>query len=120
MSVYTPVNNITASGGSQMQRVSRVGRIWLSAGIVFPICLLSQLIPAGGSDAAQSSKLPAGSQYVAIGSSYGAGFFIRPQAPGDCGRSEIDYPQLVAAKLHLRLVDVTCGGATTANALMTA
>jgi lysophospholipase L1-like esterase len=54
-----------------------------------------------------------------MGSSYAAGFGIQPQAPGagSCGRSELDYPHLVAARLHSELDDVSCGGAVTANAL---
>ncbi len=56
-----------------------------------------------------------------MGSSYAAGFGIQPQVPGagSCGRSELDYPHLVAARLHLDLTDVSCGGAVTANALDT-
>jgi lysophospholipase L1-like esterase len=84
--------------------------------------LLSQVFFIANSGATTKVKLPPGAQYVALGSSYGAGFSIRPQElgnPGGCGRSEIDYPHLVAAKLHLQLDDVTCGGATTANALTT-
>jgi lysophospholipase L1-like esterase len=56
-----------------------------------------------------------------MGSSYAAGFGIQPQVPGagSCGRSELDYPHLVAARLHLDLNDVSCGGAVTANALDT-
>ncbi len=65
--------------------------------------------------------MPSGSQYVAMGSSYAAGFEIKPLEPGAgvCGRSLIDYPHLVAAKFHLQLSDVSCGGAVTANALNT-
>ena len=65
--------------------------------------------------------MPPGAQYVAMGSSYAAGYGIQPQAPGAgaCGRSELDYPHLVAASLHLELDDVSCGGAVTANALDT-
>jgi lysophospholipase L1-like esterase len=56
-----------------------------------------------------------------MGSSYAAGFGIQPQEPGagNCGRSELDYPHLVATRLHLELDDVSCGGAVTANALDT-
>jgi lysophospholipase L1-like esterase len=105
-----------------MERRSRGGHSPLSALVAIPLLLLGSLVFAAGSGAATKVKLPAGAQYVAIGSSYGAGFGIQPQEPGNpggCGRSEIDYPHLVAAKLHLQLDDVTCGGATTANALTT-
>jgi lysophospholipase L1-like esterase len=108
-----------------MGRRSRVGHNSLAAPVAIPLLLLGllgQLVFAAGSGAATKVKVSAGAHYVAMGSSYGAGFFIQPQEPGNpggCGRSEIDYPHLVAAKLHLQLDDVTCGGATTANALTT-
>jgi hypothetical protein len=56
-----------------------------------------------------------------MGSSYAAGYDINPQEPDSspCDRSLIDYPHLVADKLQLRLDDVSCGGAVTANALNT-
>ncbi len=94
----------------------------LAAAVLIPLLLLGQSLFVASSGATTKVKLPAGAQYVAMGSSYGAGFDIQPQEPGDpgsCGRSEVDYPHLVAAKLHLQLDDVTCGGATTANALTT-
>jgi lysophospholipase L1-like esterase len=71
------------------------------------------------SAAAKTLPLPSGASYVSMGSSYGAGYDITPQESGDglCGRSLVDYPHLVAKKLHLKLDDVTCGGAVTANAL---
>jgi lysophospholipase L1-like esterase len=73
------------------------------------------------SAASPSGHLVPGSQYVALGSSYAAGFGLHPQEPraGSCGRSLLDYPHLVAAKLHLQLDDVSCGGAVTRNALDT-
>jgi hypothetical protein len=62
-----------------------------------------------------------GSLYVALGSSYAAGFGIHPQehGAGICGRSLLDYPHLVAPKFHLRLNDVSCGGAVTRNVIST-
>ena len=85
------------------------------------LVLLLLWLPAGTAVASGDSKLPTGARYVAIGSSYAAGFGIRPLEPGSgsCGRSEVDYPHLVAAKLRLQLDDVSCGGAVTANALDT-
>jgi lysophospholipase L1-like esterase len=56
--------------------------------------------------------------YVALGDSYTAGPDIRPQqagAPLACGRSELNYPSLVAGKLGARLTDMSCSGAVTAN-----
>lgn len=59
------------------------------------------------------SKLKNGDLYVALGSSIASGFGIAVQS--ECGRSSRDYPQLVAARYDLDLVDVTCGGATIPN-----
>ena len=58
--------------------------------------------------------VPEGSRYVALGSSYAAGQNIPTQGPV-CGRSDLNYPNLIAAELQIDLVDVTCGAATTAN-----
>jgi lysophospholipase L1-like esterase len=93
----------------------------LSQGSVLLVVLVTFLLPTGAAGATGSSTVPRGARYVAIGSSYAAGFGIRPQEPhsGGCGRSEVDYPHLVAAKLRLQLDDVSCGGAVTANALDT-
>lgn len=68
---------------------------------------------AGGS-------LPAGSRYVALGSSYAAGANIPPLAEGRptrCGASAISYSRLLAQRLDLALTDASCGGATTAHLL---
>lgn len=59
-------------------------------------------------------------RYVALGSSMAAGPGIRPRVPGSpraAGRSQRNYPHLVAAALGLDLVDVTYSGATTAHVL---
>lgn len=100
------------------------GRAWLFVVAFVCVGLCSGGVSAGAALAKQGANLPAGSQYVAMGSSYAAGFFIKPQevvhgAGASCGRSLVDYPHLVAAKLHLALDDVSCGGAVTANALNT-
>ncbi|MDN4599483.1 SGNH/GDSL hydrolase family protein [Leifsonia virtsii] len=59
-------------------------------------------------------------EYVALGSSFGAGPGLRPRAPGGprrSGRSAVNYPHLFAATARLRLRDVTYSGATTADLL---
>lgn len=66
------------------------------------------------------ASLPPGSRYVALGSSYAAGAGIGPLQPGSpqrCQRTTNNYPSLVARRLQLQLVDVSCGGATTAHLL---
>lgn len=64
--------------------------------------------------------LPPGSRFVAMGSSYAAGTAlggIKPGTPERCGRSPFNYATLAATRLDLDLVDVSCGGATTAHIL---
>ena len=65
---------------------------------------------------ATPAVIPARSTYVALGSSFAAGAGVPREEP-TCGRSDHSYPYLVARRLQLRLVDVACGGATTANVL---
>ncbi|MGN7189509.1 SGNH/GDSL hydrolase family protein [Curtobacterium sp. MCBA15_004] len=59
--------------------------------------------------------LPPGSEYVALGDSYSAGYGL-PDPTGlptaVCGQSARDYPHRIAARYGLVLHDVTCGGAT--------
>ena len=58
------------------------------------------------------------SRYVALGDSYTSGPGIPAQTPesGGCGRSDHNYPHLVAAELAVaRFTDVSCGSATTAH-----
>lgn len=67
-----------------------------------------------------TSLLAPGARYVAMGSSYAAGAGIGPlvaDSPKRCGRTENNYAHLVAARMGLDLVDVSCGGATTAHIL---
>ena len=98
---------------------SKAGRVWRLLALSIPLCFLTQWMLSDSSVASQTETLPPGSQYASIGSSYAAGFGIQPQEPGAgaCGRSLLDYPHLVAAKLHLQLDDLSCGGAVIADAL---
>jgi lysophospholipase L1-like esterase len=64
--------------------------------------------------------IPAGSRYVAMGSSFAAGPGIAPRAsasPRRAGRSSGNYAHLVARALGLDLRDVTYSGATTSDIL---
>jgi lysophospholipase L1-like esterase len=59
-------------------------------------------------------------QYVALGSSFAAGIGLGPRAPGSpfvCMRSTGGYPQLLAKKAGLTLVDMSCSGSTTSHIL---
>ena len=66
------------------------------------------------------APIPAGSRYVAMGSSFAAGPGIAPRAPASprrAGRSSGNYAHLVARALGLDLHDVTYSGATTGDLL---
>lgn len=59
-------------------------------------------------------------RYVAIGSSMAAGPGLgqpKPETPARCWRTFANYPTLLAEKLRLTLIDVTCGGAKTEHVL---
>jgi lysophospholipase L1-like esterase len=65
-------------------------------------------------------KLPEGAEYVALGSSYGAGPGLGDRVPGSprrAGRSNHNYAHLLSGRLGLRLTDVTYSGATVAQIL---
>jgi lysophospholipase L1-like esterase len=66
-----------------------------------------------------ASTLAKGDKYVALGSSIASGFGISVQST-DCGRSNRNYPMLIAAEYDLALTDVTCGAATIPNIVDTA
>src|SRR5262245_12689528 len=71
-----------------------------------------------GTAGCQSSAEPDTPSYVALGDSYTSGSGMAKIDPrsGDCLRSRLSYPYLVAQELDADLVDESCGGATTANA----
>ena len=69
---------------------------------------------------ARPAPLPEGARYVALGSSFAAGPGVgptTPDTPARCGRGTLNYPNLLAAKLKLALIDATCSGATTEHVL---
>jgi lysophospholipase L1-like esterase len=66
------------------------------------------------------TPIPAGSRYVAMGSSFAAGPGLPSRVPGSprkAGRSTENYAHLVARALSLDLHDVTFSGATTGDIL---
>jgi lysophospholipase L1-like esterase len=66
------------------------------------------------------SEIPAGSRYVAMGSSFAAGPGLPVRVPGSprrAGRSASNYAHLAARALGLDLHDVTYSGATTGDIL---
>ncbi|WP_298689312.1 SGNH/GDSL hydrolase family protein [uncultured Sphingomonas sp.] len=66
------------------------------------------------------AQVPAGSRYVAMGSSYSAGPGVGTpdSASGQCARSMSNFARQVASGRHLTLTDVSCSGATTDNILV--
>jgi lysophospholipase L1-like esterase len=87
------------------------------AALVLTWCALAVALPAAARD---NTALPQGARYVAMGSSFASGSGIAPydpQAPARCQRSMENYAHQLAHKLNLTLVDVTCGGASTAHIL---
>ncbi|MCJ1714878.1 SGNH/GDSL hydrolase family protein [Curtobacterium sp. VKM Ac-2922] len=64
--------------------------------------------------------LPPGSEYVALGDSYSAGYGLGDPTGlpvSACAQSAEDYPHRIAARFGLALHDVTCAGATSADIL---
>ena len=88
------------------------GRGWKTG--VLAACLLAALARPSTADPAPAAP----AHYVALGDSYTAGPGIPTQTPdsGGCGRSDHNYPHLVAAALAVgRFTDVSCRSATTAQ-----
>ena len=58
-----------------------------------------------------------GERYAALGDSFtsGAGLPSTRRDASSCGQSSLNYPHLVAKEIGAKLVDVSCGGATTDN-----
>lgn len=78
------------------------------------------LAACGATGAANAKPLAPGARYVAMGSSYAAGPGLGAKADSPntrCDRAADNYAHLLARKRKLKLVDVSCGGATTAHLL---
>jgi lysophospholipase L1-like esterase len=85
------------------------------------VTAVTAAVTAAPSAGAHTAGRTAGRTYVALGDSYAAGFGLpapatptRPAYPG-CAQTSLDYPHRLAAKLSLRLTDVSCSGASTAD-----
>ena len=71
---------------------------------------LAHVTPAAAADPAE----PAGEHYVALGDSYVAGPGIEGQVHAGCGRSDRNYPSLIASALGAAsFTDASCSAATT-------
>ncbi|GAA4149130.1 SGNH/GDSL hydrolase family protein [Actinomadura keratinilytica] len=80
---------------------------------VLGVGAFTAVLLAGMPAAAGHAQSAAGRRYVALGDSFTAGPLIprRTGTPIGCLRSDRNYPSLVAARLRLRLTDVSCTGA---------
>ena len=83
------------------------------------LCLM--LVSAcAGTARIEPASFSSGAKYVAMGSSFASGPGITTSAdepPNRCQRSTDNYARQLARKRQLNLVDVSCGGATTAHIL---
>lgn len=78
------------------------------------------LVSACATTGAERGALEPGTKYVAMGSSFAGGAGVTTSAdtpPTRCQRSIDNYPHQLARRHGLQLVDVSCGGATTAHIL---
>lgn len=104
---------------------SRVMSSLMAGVLVAGLVACSSATKGTSSSAASASVAPRtsapaiapGAKYVSLGSSIASGYGISVQSA--CGRSSRDYGQLIAAKLQLKLVDVSCGAAVIPNVLDT-
>ncbi len=68
---------------------------------------------------ATTEVIPAGSTYVALGSSFAAGVGAGDTVDGVCAQGSENYARLVASELELEFIDSSCGGATIDNVVDT-
>lgn len=83
-----------------------------------PMWPVPQPYPVTSDPAEPLADLPPGSEYVALGDSYSAGYGLRPLTglpTTACVQSARDYPHRLAARFGLALTDVTCAGATSTD-----
>lgn len=74
-----------------------------------------QPFPVSSDPPERLADVPPGSEYVALGDSYSAGYSLDDPShlpTNACGQSARDYPHRIAQRFGLQLTDVTCGGAT--------
>jgi len=90
----------------------------VKAGVVLAGVAAAVLASGAAIAAADAAgPLPEGADYVALGSSYGAGPGLKPVVDVGCMRSGADYAHRIADQYRLHLIDVACSGATVSNIL---
>lgn len=101
-----------------MRRVPLMAASALSVALSVALSACSSEPPGPRIEQPDRVTLDAGDSYVALGDSYTSGPRIgRATGIEGCEQTARNYPHLLAARLDLDLVDVSCGGATTANLL---
>lgn len=91
-------------------------RVRIACALFAIVALLTVGLLAPGNAAPAQGDAAAGGVYVALGGSYTSGPLIPNQhgEPIDCGRSDHNYPSLVAEKFQPEtFIDVSCGSAQT-------
>jgi len=89
------------------------GRLTLACSALLGVALIALL---GAGDARPAVGVQPGGVYIALGDSYTSGPLVPMQQgePIDCGRSDHNYPSLVAAEFKPEtFIDVSCGSAET-------
>ena len=85
------------------------------AAVAAPMWPVPAPYPSSSEPVETLADIPVGSEYVALGDSYSAGYGLADPTrlpTGACGQSARDYPHRIAARFGLALTDVTCAGAT--------
>jgi lysophospholipase L1-like esterase len=80
-----------------------------------PMWPVPEPYPVTGTPSRTLADIPVGSEYVALGDSYSAGYGLSDPTglpTRACGQSARDYPHRIAARFGLALTDRTCAGAT--------
>lgn len=80
-----------------------------------PMWPVPEPYPVTSDPAETLADVPPGSEYVALGDSYSAGYGLPDPTrlpTNACGQSARDYPHRLAARFGLDLTDVSCAGAT--------
>lgn len=113
----SPLSTRTSAGGAARRSLAGAGAALAAAGLL----TLSAVQPAAAHAPARTlsgHRAPAADapRYVALGDSYSSGLGIPDEVDLNCGRSDSNYPSLVAGALHAsRVTDVTCAGADTTH-----
>ncbi|MFB6707167.1 SGNH/GDSL hydrolase family protein [Streptomyces sp. NPDC056333] len=103
--------------GTVRRSFVRVGASLAAAGMVGLALAQPAAAHSGHSSrAGHAGRGASAVRYVALGDSYSSGLGIPDQVDLDCGRSDHNYPTLVAGGVHAaQVTDVTCAGADTGH-----